>query len=135
MNLYNINKECKAFTIWQQNLNKSPNCQHRLLSSGRLAKHNIDIIALREPSINFLNKTITSRDWILIYPTTHEKQPEKTRSITLIRGDLLTESWEQLSFPSRDVTAVRIKEKWGALTIFNIYNDCELDVMIDVTLC
>jgi hypothetical protein len=105
--------------------NRSPNCQHGLISSRRLAKHNIDIIALQEPSVNFLSKTIASRDWIPIYPSTHGKQPEKTRSITLIRGNILTESWEQLNFPSRDVTALRIKEKWGTIMLFNIYNDCE----------
>ena len=127
MNLYNVNKERKALAIWQQNLNKSPNCQHGLLSSGRLAKHNIDIIALQEPSINFLNKTIATRDWVPLYPTSHEKQPEKTRSIILIRGNLLTENWEQIDFMSGDVTALRIKEKWGTLTIFNVYNDCEHD--------
>jgi len=84
MNLHNLNKEHKKLTIWQQNLNKSPSCQHGLISSGRLAKHNIDIIALQEPSINFLNKTIAMRDWIPLYPSTHSKQPEKIRSITLI---------------------------------------------------
>ena len=84
MNLYNLNKERQELAIWQQNLNKSPNCQHGLLSSGRLAKHNIDIIALQEPAINFLNKTIAARDWVPLYPSTHEKQPEKTHSITLI---------------------------------------------------
>ena len=124
MKLHNINKERRALAIWQQNLNKSPNCQHDLLSSGRLARHNIDIIALQEPSVNFLNKTIATRDWTPLYPSTHEKHPEKTRSITLIRSDLLTESWEQLDFPSGDVTALQVKEEWGTLTIFNIYNDC-----------
>ena len=98
MNLYNLNKERKALTIWQQNLNKSPACQHSLISSGRLAKHNINIIALQEPSINFLNKTIATWDWSPLYPSTHEKQPEKTWSITLIRGDLQTENWEQIDF-------------------------------------
>jgi endonuclease/exonuclease/phosphatase family metal-dependent hydrolase len=131
MSLYNANKERKALTIWQQNLNKSPSCQHGLISSRRLARHNIDIIALQEPSINFLNKTIASRDWTPLYPSTHKKEPEKTCSVMLIRGDILTESWEQLKFPSRDVTALRVKEQWGTLTIFNIYNDCESDTMID----
>ena len=131
MNLYNANKERKALAIWQQNINKSPGCQHGLLSSGRLTENNIDLIALQEPSVNFLNMTIASRDWIPLYPSTHEKHPEKTRSITLIRGDLLTESWEQLEFPSGDVTALRIKEKWGTLTIFNIYNDGEHDNTVD----
>jgi hypothetical protein len=131
MNLYNINKERKALAIWQQNLNKSPSGQHALISSGRLAKHNIDIIALQEPAVNFLNKTIASRDWIPIYPTTHDKAPEKTRTIILIRGDVLTESWEQLDFPSGDVTVLHIKEVWGTMTLFNIYNDCEHDVTLE----
>ena len=124
MNLYNANKERKALAIWQQNLNKSPNGQHGLISSGRLADHNIDIVALQEPSINFLNMSIASRDWTLIYPSTHEKQPQKTRSVNLIRSDVLTDSWEQIEFPSGDVTAIRIKEIGGTITIFNIYNDC-----------
>src|SRR6201996_3904566 len=125
MKLHTVNKEHKELAIWQQNLNKSPTCQHGLISSGRLAKHNIDIIALQEPAVNFLNKTIASRDWIPLYPTTHDKNLEKTRTVMLIRGDLLTECWEQLDFPSGDVTALRIKETWGTMTIFNIYNDCE----------
>lgn len=78
MNLYNLNEERRSLAIWQQNLNKSPACQHSLISSGRLAKYNIDIIALQEPSINFLSKTIASRDWIPLYPSTHDKHPEKS---------------------------------------------------------
>src|ERR1700761_3115918 len=131
MNIYNANEEHKALAIWQQNLNKSPTCQHTLISSGRLAKHNIDIIALQEPAINFLNKTIASRGWIPLYPTTHDKNPEKTRTVTLIRGDGLTESWEQLDFPSGDVTVLRIKEPWGTMTLFNIYNDCEHNATLE----
>jgi hypothetical protein len=132
MNLYNVNEERKALAIWQQNLNKSPTCQHALISSGRLAKHNIDIITLQEPAINFLNKTIASRDWILLYPTTHDKNPEKTHTVTLFRGDILTERWEQLDFPSGDVTVLCIKEDWGTMTLFNIYNDCEHNATIEV---
>ncbi|KAH9052631.1 hypothetical protein EDB87DRAFT_1570290, partial [Lactarius vividus] len=125
MKTHQINKERKALAIWQQNINKSPACQHRIISSGKLADYNIDIVALQEPAINFLNKSIASRDWVPIYPSTHGKHPHKTRTVTLVRSDLLTESWEQIDFPSGDVTAIRIKETWGTLTLFNIYNDCE----------
>jgi exonuclease III len=125
MNIYNLSKECKALAIWQQNLNKSPLCEHGLKSSGRLARHNIDIIALQELSINFLHKMIMLWDWTPIYPSTHKKQPEKTRMVTLNRGDLLTENWEQLDFLSGDVTALHIKDKEETLTMFNIYNNCE----------
>ena len=131
MNWYNANKERKALAIWQQNLNRSPNGQHGLISSGRLVEHNIDIVALQEPAINFLNMSIASKDWTPIYPSTHESQPEKTRSVTLVRSDLLTESWEQIEFPSGDVTAIRIKETWGTITVFNIYNDCEHDETVE----
>jgi hypothetical protein len=106
MNLHDITKEHKALAIWQQNLNKSPTCQCRLLSSGRLTQCNIDIIALQEPSINFLNKTIASQEWVLLYPSTHEKQPKKTQSVILIQSDLLMENWEKIDFPSGDVTAL-----------------------------
>ena len=125
MKIHWINKERKALTIWQQNANKSPTCQHGIISSGKLTDYNIDIVTLQEPSVNFLNKTIASRDWVPIYPSTHDKHPDKTRSITLVWGDLLMESWEQLDFPSGDVTVLHIKDSWGMLTLFNIYNDCE----------
>ena len=34
-----------------------------------------------------------------------------------------TESWNQLDFPSSDVTVVQATGLWGKVTIFNIYND------------
>ena len=48
---------------------------------------------------------------------------------------MLTDCWEQVDFPSGDVTTICIKGKWGKLTIFNIYNDCKhndtLSLLID----
>ncbi|KAH9055898.1 hypothetical protein EDB87DRAFT_1566819, partial [Lactarius vividus] len=117
--------------IWQQNINRSPACQHGIISSRRLLDLNINIIALQEPSINFLNKTIAAKDWTPIYPSTHDKHPDKTRSVMLVRGDILTENWEQLDFPSRDVMVICIKEQWGTLTIFNIYNNCTHDNTVE----
>ena len=111
-------------TIWQQNLNKSQTGQHDLISSGKLAYANIDIVAIQEPAMNFLDKTIAARDWIPIYPSTHEQGPKKTRSIILMNSRLPTENWEQVEFHSGDVTVVRIHGNWGQLTLFNIYNDC-----------
>ena len=110
--------------IWQQNVNKSQTGQHDLISSGKLAYEGIDIVALQEPAINYLGKTIAARDWIPIYPSTHEKEPGKSRSLMLINANIPTESWEQVEFPSGDVTVVRISGSWGRITIFNIYNDC-----------
>ena len=53
-------------TIWQQNINKSQTGQHDLISSGKLAYTGIDIVALQEPAINYLGKTIAVRDCVMI---------------------------------------------------------------------
>src|ERR1700677_4382633 len=112
-------------SIWQQNINKSSASQHDLISSGKLLEDNIDIIALQEPAINFLGKAIATKDWIAIYPTTHNANPVKSRSIILLKASLCTDNWTQIDFPSGDVTAVQLTGAWGKLTIFNIYNDCD----------
>jgi hypothetical protein len=117
-------------TIWQQNIYNSCTCQHDLISSSKLARRNIDVVALQKPLINFLNRTVASQDWKTIYPSTHEKQPMTTRSLMLIRDTILMDGWEQLDFPSRDITAIQIKGRWGTSMLFNIYNDCKHDNMI-----
>ena len=115
----------QTLNIWQQNINKSPACQHDLISSGKLIEIGINLIALQEPVINFYGNMIASRDWISVYPTTHSDNPAKSRSITLIRASICTENWTQINFPSGDVTVVQLNGAWGKLTIFNIYNDCD----------
>jgi hypothetical protein len=114
-----------TLTIWQQNVNKSRTCQHDLISSANLARRGIDIVVLQEPSINAFGNTIASRDWIPIYPTNHSSNPSKTRSLFLVRSNILTEKWKQVDFPSGDITAIQLSGAWGELMIFNIYNDCE----------
>ena len=109
--------------IWQQNVNKPPTSQHDLISSKSLIDLGANIIALQEPAINYLNKTIATKDWVPIYPSTHSKQPDKTRSVTLISAALTSDSWQQLDFPSGNITVIQMKGDWGRLTIFNIYND------------
>ena len=115
----------RKIAIWQQNINKSRACQHDLISSGKLIEKGINVVALQELSVNTFNNSVASWDWKSIYPSTHAKEPEKTRSLILIRDELLTDEWEQVEFPSGDVTAVRIHGAWGKMTIFNIYNDCK----------
>jgi ribonuclease HI len=111
-------------TIWQQNVNKSSTCQHDLISSARLAKRGIDIIALQEPAINVFGVMVAARDWIPIYPSTHGAAPHKTRSIILLRSNILTDQWKQIDFPSSDVTVIQLSGERGSMLIFNIYNDC-----------
>ena len=117
--------EGKTLQIWQQNINKSRVCQLDLIGSGRLAKKEIDIVALQEPYMSHEGNTIAVRHWTVIYPTTHASKAEKTRSVMLIRNDMPSDAWEQIDFESGDVTAIRIHGHWGKLVIFNIYNDCD----------
>ena len=119
-------------TIWQQNVNKSRICQHDLISSARLAETNIDIIALQEPPISDLNVTIASRDWRIIYPSTHSVDPSKTRSVILISMNILTDNWSQVNIDSGDVTIIKLTGVWGTLLIYNIYNDCEHDRTVEL---
>ena len=118
--------------IWQHNINKSRLCQHDLISSGKLTRWEIDIVALQEPAINGFGQTVVSKDWKTIYPSTHTTNPENTRSLLLIRDNLLTDGWEQIELPTGDVMAIRIKGAWGKLTIFNIYNDCTHDETVEL---
>jgi len=114
-----------TINIWQQNTNKLPNCQHNLLSSDKLMSMNIDIVAIQEPAIVNNNHSIASRDRILVYPTPHQSNPEKTRLLMLIQAQISTDSWNQLDFPSSDVTVIQLNSTWGKLMIFNIYNEGE----------
>jgi hypothetical protein len=113
--------------IWQHNVDKSRTCQHDLISSGKLTKWEIDVVALQEPAINRFRKMVTSKGWKTIYPSTHTSDHMKTRSVILIQDNLLMDGWEQIEFPSGDITMIQIKGRWGKLTIFNIYNDCKHD--------
>ena len=115
----------KTLSIWQQNVNRSSTCQHNLISSAALVRRGIDIVALQEPPISKFGTSVASRDWVLIYPTTHSTDPHKTRSLILMRSNILMEHWKQIDFPSGDVTIVQLNGNWGELTLFNIYNNCE----------
>ena len=128
MALTNTNEDMQREpVIWQQNLNKSQTGQHDLISNGKLAYAKIDIVAIQELAMNFLDKMIATRDWIPIYPSTHVKELKKTRAMILMNCNLSTKNWEQIEFPSGDVTVVKISSNWGQISLFNIYNDCTHD--------
>ena len=96
-----------------------------LISNNILVNHNISIIALQEPAINTFNYSIASKDWISVYPSTHNTHPNKTHTLTLICSAIPTDSWEQIDFPSGDITLLVLQGNWGKLILFNIYNDGE----------
>ena len=68
---------------------------------------------------------IASRDWITIYPSNHANNPLKSRSITLIKASISSNSWNQLDFPSSNMIVIQVTRDWGKITVFNIYNDKE----------
>jgi len=53
----------------------------------------------------------------------HATSLSKIRALTLISLTLSMDSWEQIKFPSEDITAIQIKGNRGKLLIYNIYND------------
>jgi exonuclease III len=118
-------------TIWQQNVNKSPSCQHDLLSNNQLIRSGTSIIALQEPAVNFMNRSIASKDWFPIYPTTHSLSPDKTRSLLLINASINSGSWEQIDIPSGDITAVIIRSAVSDLLLYNVYNDGNNDTSLN----
>ena len=118
-------------TIWQQNVNKSPSCQHDLLGNNQLIRSGTSIIALQEPAVNFMNRSIASKDWFPIYPTTHPLSPDKTRSLMLINVSINPDSWEQVDIPSGDITAVIIRGTESDLLLYNIYNDGNNDTSLN----
>ena len=128
----NAGREQNTLKIWQQNVNKSSTCQHDLISSARLAREGIDIVALQEPYIgNIFGNTVTARDWNIIFPTTHGLESSKTRSIILIRSNIITDHWSQIEVNSGDISAVMLKGNWGTIAIFNAYIDCAHDIALE----
>jgi len=85
----------EILTIWQQNVNKSPSCQHNLISSNHLANMGVGLIALQELAINPFNLTITTKDWTPIYPTPHGDTTNRTRAI--VTAPSIYQAFMQLS--------------------------------------
>lgn len=119
--------------LWQQNVNASNVTQFGLFNDRSWAEY--DVLALQEPYLDYLNNTRASRDWHVVYPSTHLTSDQISRSITFVRSNIAaTCPWEQLSFPSPDVTVIQFRvpslrpgrhgrPAFDSVTIFNIYND------------
>ena len=113
----------RPLTIRQQNVNKSLLSQLDLLES--LQRDEYDVCVIQEPYIDFNGKSRSNRQWTTLYPNTHLKHPDSTRSIILVNTNLLTDAWKQIDFQHPDITAIEIKGPFGTLCIINVYNDCK----------
>ena len=95
----------KRFNIWQQNLNKSRVAQEDLINSG--IHKDYDILALQEPYIDAFGNTKATRNWRVLYPTSHLSDPTPPRVAMLVSSDLNTNEWVQIQIlNTRDLLAI-----------------------------
>ena len=71
--------------------------------------------------------------WRVLYPDIYFRdRTPNLRSIILVNTNLSTDNYEQIQFPSTDVTGINIKTENCKLAIINIYNDCNHDAAMEV---
>ena len=107
----------------QQNLNKSLIAQLDLLNG--TDPKDTDFVFLQEPHIDFLHQTRANQHWTVIYPSTHNRSPMRTRSVILVNKSVSKNNWRQIPIESADVTAVELKCARNSISFYNIYNACE----------
>lgn len=87
-----------------------------------------DILALQEPWKNSVNGQSTATPgWTSVYPSTHNSDPDKTRSLLLVASSLSTNRWNEIFVDSPDITAIDLQTDQGNIWIFNVYLDCNSD--------
>ncbi|KAF8835392.1 hypothetical protein BDN67DRAFT_913074, partial [Paxillus ammoniavirescens] len=120
MNVHNHTPSTRLW-IWQQNLNTSQVAQLSLLNGAIV--NDWDILAIQEPHLFTNGNTDSSGSFHIVYPSTRYHTPTPiSRSVLLISKSLDSNSWQQLPFPSPDVTIVQLQGPYGRCTIFNVYN-------------
>ena len=73
-----------------------------------------------------------TRDWRVVYPSSWLSNSSLPRVVMLISRSIDMNHWAQLHIPNtRDLIAIWISDKFGKLTIFDLYNDCQNSNMID----
>lgn len=108
--------------IWQQNSRKSLQAQLETLHD---VPPDTDIICLQEPYLYGSGLTAATPGWRVIYPHKHRHTTGqgRTRAVILMNQKLTTNTWEQITIDSTDITAVRIKHEDQAIELYNVYID------------
>jgi hypothetical protein len=84
------------------------------------------MLLIQEPYLDKYGNTKATKDWRVIYPSSGLSLSEKTRSVILVNTALDTNHWAQLMVPDpNDLSAIQLRDGYGQLAIFNIYNDCD----------
>jgi len=112
--------------ILQQNINGSRNGQSALMHQ----LDGIDVVAIQEPYITFLKTTVATAGWTTVYPSTHLTNDKKSRSLLMINSQLDSDSWEEITFQSPDITAIAIRSMPGRIRIFNVYLDGKSNIAL-----
>jgi len=105
----------KQLTIWQQNLNKSPQAQFNMLFN---SDETHDILAMQEPNIDKFGNTKSIFKFHAIYPATHldsEESRAKSRSVLMINRKLSTGLWKAIPIRHPDITTVQLTGVYGTL--------------------
>jgi len=89
------------------------------------AHQSFNMLILQEPFIDTFGNTKATKDWRVVYPSSHLSDPCPPRSVILVSTTIDTNNWSQIHIPdTRDLVAIQISSPYGTLAIFNIYNDC-----------
>ena len=117
--------------VWQQNLNKSHIVQDDLINSD--IQRTCDILVLQEPYIDAYRNTKATRDWRVVYPSSHLSNPAPLRVVILVSSRIDTNQWAQLYIPgSWDLLVIQVTDRSFKLTIYDIYSDCNNSDAIDL---
>ncbi|KAJ7158435.1 hypothetical protein C8R46DRAFT_834196, partial [Mycena filopes] len=77
-----------------------------------------------EPCCDFRGLSRVNRDWVSVYPPSHAKNQQATRSMIMVNKRLPSSTWKIVPIPSPLITAIDIfGPAFGTIRIINIYND------------
>jgi len=117
--------------IWQQNLRKSNGAWEHLLRN--LDPEVYDIACIQEPflnPVNLVNASNLRQFWYIVYPTDHHTTPTRSQMIMLVNKRLSKNNWHIVPIKSPNVMAVELMGNFGKVRIYNIYNPCNSNNMI-----
>ncbi|EUC67759.1 reverse transcriptase from transposon X-element protein, putative, partial [Rhizoctonia solani AG-3 Rhs1AP] len=88
-------------------------------------------MAIQEPYLDHLGSSCAPPGWAPIYPTNHHMSDQpRSRSFLAVNPRLSSNVWEQVPFPSPDVTAMKIQTPAGSILICNVYNPCDANTSL-----